>query len=255
MAARPGPQRVLLALGPKGTGPSDQGGPRARSMRQPPPQRAPQWPLPGAAAQARCAAAADLCHRHLGPLHGVCRGHGRYLREFDELRQPGGEACPPLVQSRFDGPRRDAKLAGHLAVRQPLQVEQHHRVALTVGQRGDRRSHPGREIGDLGDLRRARGRRRLVGRQAGHLQPELAQPPARHVEGDPAKPGAEPFRGTQSPKIGHGRDRRFLSRVTRQIHRAQDPGSQADRRIPVPLQQLSERLPRPQQRVVHQISI
>ena len=46
--------KVLLALGPVGTGPSGQGGPRAARERQPPCPRTPRRPQPTAAAR-RCA--------------------------------------------------------------------------------------------------------------------------------------------------------------------------------------------------------
>jgi hypothetical protein len=58
----------------------------------------------------------------------------------------GSQGGSGLVQPGLDRAYRDGQIGGHLAVGEPLQVEQQHRVALPVGQPGHGTAHIDRHL-------------------------------------------------------------------------------------------------------------
>ena len=198
---------------------------------------------------------ADLAHLDVHPSRGAIRGHVLVLSVVHHGCEPGRERGPALVQPGLDGPAGDAELGRHLEVTEPLQVKQQHGVPLASRQLVDGGPHTAGQVGDLGGLGRTGQRRRLVGEHRGKLGAELTAPAPRHVQCDAAEPCAEARGGLEPVQVRHGGHRSLLRGVAGEVGRAEDPPGQEGGRLPVPQQQLSQRLTISEQGSTHKLGI
>ena len=138
---------------------------------------------------------------------------------------------------------------------QALQVEQQHGVALAAGKLVDGAPDARGEVGEFRRFGRPGDSTGPVGLRPRHLGPQVAQPPAGHIQRDAAEPRAEPVGRPELAQVRHGRDRGLLHGVSGQIRRAQDSGGQEGRGAPVAPQQHRERVPASAERLAHKVGV
>ena len=154
-------------------------------------------------------------------------------RQRDDRRGGGAQAGPGTVHELAHRPAGEPQVARDLLLAGALQRRAQQRVALALGQGGDRRQRLAHDLPALELVRRTAGGPQRLGQRlvvvAGHPQRVQGR-----VARDPEQPRPQLAHLVAAPQAAPGRDERLLEGIFRP-RLGQDPPARAQQRPPVAL--------------------